>query len=309
LKHKRRSKAPIGLGFVDKGDICKRRTIDAFNREWKKSKNRNRAYERAEQILENNIDRLSIENKGAITGLMAELLYYSREFKSQHLSPESAAGFHSDFRGIIRNKPSAIDVTTTPAYKESNEFMQVKEAFGAKWNYFVGVVDLQAPSSTMYPLLLPRCDDGSLGHFILVVETDEPEEYISERQLLVRYNPNAGDDDPSLDKIQETWDFTISNPSKVCDDLFVDYGDISDTKWIREKFSKYASGLAHEFKQESGFILSAIVTCEAEYLKHSDQPEWSTRLWWVHPHAYVRRTLGRPFMDLAYNVAGVAYGQ
>ncbi|MCJ7455750.1 hypothetical protein MUP07_03275 [Candidatus Bathyarchaeota archaeon] len=308
------SVAPVGLGFVDKGDLCKRRAIDAFNREWKSTKDRQKAYDTAAQSMEACIERLGIVNKGAITGLRAELLYYSMEFDSQKLVPESAAGLHSDFRAIIRNRPAAIDVTTTPDYKDPDLFMQVKQAFGKSWDYYVGVIDLKNPQVQMYPLLLPRCEDGHLGHFVLVIETEDPSSSVSERQMLLRYNPYAPDDDTAVEKVQASWNFIVSNPSAVWDDITSDYSYYEEQDRSRmERFMmrdllRYSSGLAYEFKQESGFNLSAIVTCEARvFHKPIHEVIWETRLWWVHPHSFVRRILGKPLTDLEHNIAGVAY--
>jgi hypothetical protein len=205
----------IGLGFVDKGEICKRRAINAFNREWQSTKNRDQAYKRGEEALESCIQSVGIGNKGAITGLKAELLYYSMAFKTQHLSPESAAGLHSDFRGVIRSRPSAIDVTTTPGYKKPDKFLKVREAFGKAWDYYVGIIDLKNPNLEIYPLLLPVCDDGNLGHLILVIDTDNPMDLTSDHQMLVRYNPYAPDDDEALERVERDWNFVISNPSMI----------------------------------------------------------------------------------------------
>jgi hypothetical protein len=60
---------PVGLGFVDKAEVCKRRAITAFNAEWKGSRDRSRSYECASEVLERSIKAMSIVNKGAITGL------------------------------------------------------------------------------------------------------------------------------------------------------------------------------------------------------------------------------------------------
>ena len=144
-KSRERIQERIGLGFVEKGEICKRRAINAFNRERQSTKNNEKAYERGKQALESCIDSIGIKNKGAITGLKAELLCYSMAFNKHHLSPESASGLHSDFRRIIRNRPSAIDVTTTPSYKEPNKFLKVRETFGKAWDYYVGIINLKNP--------------------------------------------------------------------------------------------------------------------------------------------------------------------
>lgn len=279
------------------------------NHEWKLSKNRTKAYEKAKEAIESSIKRLSIVNKGAITGLRAELLYYFLEFDRQRLVPEPAVGLHSDFRAIIRQRPAAIDVTTTPNYKDPDQFMRVREAFGKDWDYYVGVIDLKNPDAKTYPLLLPICEDGSKGHFILVLETEEYE-YTSDRQMLVRYNPYAQDDDDALEKVQASWNYIVSNPAMVWKDCQDDYSDIHDESYARlvlRDFLGFGSGMAHEFKQESGFIISAIVTCEREYYKPLDQEDWVTRLWWVHPHSFVKGTLGKQFGELEHNIAGVAY--
>ena len=54
-------------------------------------------------------------------------------------------------------------------------------------------------------------------------------------------------------------------------------------------------------------ILSAVVASEWYWI-NKDDGEWVTRLYWVHPHQYVRETLGKPMDILDYNVAGVLEG-
>lgn len=322
---------PVGLGFVDKAEICKRRAITAFNAEWKISRDRTRSYECASEVLERAIKTLSIVNKGAITGLRGELLYYSLEFKTQHLAPESAAGFHSDFRGIIHHQPSAIDVTTMPAYKDADEFVEVKNAFGKKWGFYIGVVDLKSPGSALYPLLLPRCEDGNMGHFVLIIDVDDPkliDEYTlddtcidSTRQMLVTFNPYADDAENAIESVKKTWRHRMTSPSWFWEALLEEYvagaspaGYTRDASynWKKPELVEEYSRLEYEFRHDTGYMISAIVSRDTR--KEFGAPfgmvtigEYDTRLWWVHPHAFVRRMIGKPLDKMKLDIARVAH--
>lgn len=177
-------------------------------------------------------------------------------------------------------------------------------------------MDLEPLNTNIYPLLLPRCDEGQTGHFVLVIFETElesllgPSGMLSDRQMLVKYNPFAQDDDSAVEKVQREWNFIITNPSQYYEQLMHDarYPEIyPDVKLAMDDFDKFGAGLAFEFKRECSFIISAIATLEREYHKPMDDEEWVTRLNWVHPHLFVRKALGNPLSDLEHNIAGVAY--
>ena len=308
------SNTPIqGIGFVDKAEICKRRAVTAFNKEFAVSNNREKAYEKSTNSLERCIYTNSIKNPRAVAGLKAELLYYYFNFDSQHLAAESASGLHSDFRAVINGIPSAIDVTTNPLYKENQKFQKIENNSDDPWKYFVGVVDLNNVDAKTYPLLLPRCKDGHLGHFILATYDADSKPFagipVSDTQILIKYNPYASDDDSSVEEIINSWNFIITQPARNFED------DLMVETWIPPKsrlnetqsyktLLKVGSKVAYEFKRESGFIISAIVS-----LTNTDpvnDGQVVSRFDWVHPHPYVRNTLGKPLDYMGHNVVEIA---
>ena len=255
---------------------------------------------------------MQITNTNAIKGLRAELLYYYFAFNEQSLRAESAVGLHADFSGKILGRNAAIDVTTAPHYKNPEEYLEVKEAFGNNWDYYIGVVDLKNEDIEKYPLLLPRCDDGNRGHFILVLfDSESPTfEGQSDQQMLLKYNPNAYDDDSSLEKIVQKWDYMVTSPAfhhKIMESE-ERYDELLDPPEAEIEFDRFGGNLAYEFRKESGVVISAIACVEQEYYKPTDRVDWVTRLYWVHPHYSVRRALGNPLQNLIHNVGGVAYG-
>lgn len=286
--------------------------IDVFNREWKKSRDKDRAREKAELSLNKCIEKMQITNDKAIIGLRAELLYYYYAFQEQSLRPESAAGLHADFTGNILGKNAVIDVTTAPHYKNPDEYLEVKEAFGNNWDYYIGVVDLKNEDIEKYPLLLPRCEDGNRGHFVLVLfDSDSPTfEGQSDYQMLLKYNPYAYDDDASLEKVVQKWDYMVTSPAYYHKYMEGEarYDESYDPSEAKIEFDQFGAGLAYGFRKESGVVISAVACVEQEYFKPAERVDWVTRLYWVHPHYSVRKSLGNPLDDLPHNVGGVAYG-
>lgn len=305
-------KKPIGLGFVDKYEVCKRRAISAFNIEYRKTHRKEHSYKFAKDVLARCIKRNDIKNPRATAGLNAELLFYYLSFQSHQLGPEMAAGLKSDFRGIIRNEPAKIDVTTNPDYKDPNNFKGIRSEFQSGWKYYIGVVDPSELKRKVYPLLLPVCDDNNIGHFVLVIEDTTIETLggetgpLSDRQVLIQYNPMAEDDESAIEKVVAEYNCIITKPNYYHDDLFSQTDEIYSHREARRIFRNFMEGLAFEFRKESNLVLSAIIQSEWEMTsKHNG--DWITRAYWVHPHQYVKGRIGKTLEMLDHNIAGVVY--
>lgn len=306
-------KKPIGLGFVDKAEICKRRAIAAFNLELSKTHSREHAFECAKARLENCIERNNVRNKGAITGLNGELLFYFLSFDSYQLSPEMAAGLRTDFRGIVQNEPSAIDVTTDLRHKEPAIFKKIFPEFQSNWKYYIGVVELSRPSFEIYPLLLPVCNDRNVGHFVLVIEETTqrslggPTGALSDRQVLVHYNPMAEDDETAIEKVVAEYNYIITKPSYYYDELMSEVPEIYSRDVAKRSFRDFVECLAFEYRKESGLVLSAVVEVKFARALRAEEGSWETFVYWSHPHNYVKRRIGKAFEILEHNIAGVVY--
>ncbi len=306
-------KKPIGLGFVDKAEVCKRQAIAAFNLEWSRTHSREHAFESAKVILENCIERNNIRNKGAITGLNGELLFYYLSFDSYQLSPEMAAGLRTDFRGIVQNEPSAIDVTTDLRHKEPAIFKKIFPEFQSNWKYYIGVVELSRPSFEIYPLLLPVCNDRNVGHFVLVIEETTqrslggPAGALSDHQVLVHYNPMAEDDETAIEKIVAEYNYIITKPSYYYDELMIEDLEIYGPDVVKRRFRDFVEDLAFEYRKISDLVLSAIVEVKYAPAPRSEEGSWETFVYWSHPHDYVKRRIGKAFGILEHNIAGVVY--
>jgi hypothetical protein len=292
--------------------------LQEFNSAWKNSRDGEVAYEKAQIALKKALARYQITNRRPIAGLEAELFYYYKMFRKQHLRAESASGLHTDFTGILKRKSVAIDVTTSLKYKKAENFIEVREAFGKKWEYYIGLVDLKDKTAELNPLMLPVCEDGNAGHFILLTFLTERESLgggesgLSDYQMLIRYNPYAQDDDTSLEKIERSWNYIIHHPAHF--EQFAPEEDLEGQSYYFPRQAQKATfaeqegkRIAAHFRLESGYILSGIASLEEEYFKPADRTEWVTRLYWVHPHKEIKSILGNPMDTLIHNVGGVAW--
>ena len=272
-------------------DVCKSRMIISYNKEFAKSRDQEKALQAGLENLNANAMSLGIDSiSRMMAGLVGELRYYSAKRLEEHLIPASASGSHVDFTGVVRNRPAAIDVTTSPSYKDPTKTGKVSKIKNDVYDYYIGVVEKKEdPSIT--PFLLPICDDGSLGHFVLVVLESDTETLAgrSDYQALVRYNPSADDADSAIEKVEETYRYDTDYPSTLMADLNSDF-DESDARWAAKQkieaaktFDRFMYHDAQFFKRESGLVLSAIVTHEWEWYS-KDEGEYATHVAWVHPN-------------------------
>ncbi len=293
-------------------DLCKSRMIISFNREFARSRDQEKAFQAGLDDLNTNALALGItSSKRMMAGLVGELRYFAAKHFEEHLIPASASGSHVDFTGLIRKRAAAIDVTTSPRYKDPNKVKKAARVKDDAYDYYIGVVEKRG-DPTISPFLLPVCDDGNLGHFILVVLESDTETLRgrSDYQALVRYNPYAEDADNALEKVEETYRFDTDYPGTLLADLTSDIDD-ADPNWAAKQrieaaktFDRFMFQDAQFFKRESGLVLSAIVTHEWRWFS-KDVGDYETEVAWAHPNGYIRSAIGRKGSTLDYDIAGV----
>jgi hypothetical protein len=291
--------------------------LRAFLNSYKKFSNRERAFEAGKRSLKHSIASLGIFNKYQIMGLYGELIYFYRLFVEQDLTAEMAIGYKSDFRGRIADRPSAVDVTTNPLYKES-EFAEIKGGTQKGWDYYLGLVNIKEADSELYPLLLPVCKAGEIGHFILVIESGSPSSMnlwgeSADREYVIKYNPNSGgDESDAIERVCYTYDYIVDKPSSIRKKVIESYTDwaISEPnsprlkKLVERDVQGSFDNLISHFHRESGLMISAIIESVEQYSWKDEEPYWVTRQFWVHPHQYIRRSLGKPEEIMDFNIAG-----
>lgn len=299
-----------GLSAIEKGEACKRATIDIFNRNWKKYRDIEIAYERALTSLGNAIEKHEITNQSQLNGVNAELIFYRNYFQTYKLRPESASGLHSDFAGIYNGKPSVFDVTTNISSKSDNKFQEISESFGDDWDYYLALVDLEKSKIEMSNLILPICKDGTIGHFMLILFDSDTKSLAecSDSQMLVKYNPKAGDEDDAIEEVISDFNYILEQPEMSLKNLTPD--DDFEIRNPFEDFKKSWTHTANHFRRESGYLISSIVSLKEVFYGYKMQDSrWETRKYWVHPHNYIKKSIGDEFDDLDHNIAGVAYEQ
>jgi hypothetical protein len=309
------SPSVAGLNIVEKMDVVKSRMIKAYHRSLKKGSNKDQAFEDARKLLYKSAGDLALESRTMLAGLEGELWYYSEKRQGQQLKPASATGSHVDFLGMIDGKPAAIDVTTNAFYKEGKVLEAPSEGPGFK--YYVGLVNHDDKDLDTYPLLLPRCKDGSLGHFVLAVFESETVSLsgMSDSQVLLRYNPQAETDDEAVDEVLENYNYVMPDPGVTLTEMAADEEeDNGAVHWkstpsfqTMQEYTRSMSGDARFFKKETGFILSAIVTSDYDWFT-KDDGEWVTKTAWIHPDPYIKSVFHDPLSIMNYNIAGVVYG-
>ncbi len=297
----------VSLSAIEKAELCKRHSITIFNNSWKKEKDIQKAYDSSLSALERSIERVNLINSNQIKGLQAELLFYKENFQKFGLHSVFASGTHADFTGVINKKPTAFDVTTNPSVKEKSKFQEIKENQGNLWDYYIGLVDLETKVIETNSLLLPICNDNSTGHLILITLEDSEFEEVSDSQVLVRYNPEAGDDDDALEETIGNFTYKIQNPATYYDEIMESPTEILPEGVGEKIFNSYCNNLVKTFHRESGLMISAIVSSKhVFYDRHLRDERWESRIFWSHPHQFIRKTIGNPQDNLIHNIAGIA---
>lgn len=301
------------INSVEKYEICKERMLKAFIKSYSKNNDEKKAYNKGKEAIKRNIKNLNLNFRKQIIGLYGELNYFYRCFKEQQLSAEMAIGYKGDFRGLINERPAIIDVTTNPVYKDINLFEEVDGELINGWDYYVGVVDIKNEESLIHPLLLPYCSDGELGYFILIFETTDINMYNlwgenSDCQYIIRYNPNSGGDEmDAIDEILFSYDYILGKPSKI-ERYIRDQYDLSEPfdkeieENIQSEYIDYLNRLVYDFKKESGLMISALVEL-SEHWWNKDDFDLETKIFWSHPHKFIRSKIGIEDEILDYNIA------
>ena len=300
-----------GLNAIEKAELSKRHMLDIFNRNWKKEKNVQNAYDRASKALANEIKRHSITNTRQIAGLKAELFFYKECFETFQLRPEFASGFHADFSGIVNGNPAAFDITTNANVKDASQFKEITDNFRNEREYYLGLVDMETTKVDLNPLTLPICYDKEIGHFMLIMVDSDTESLWanSDEQFLIRYNPKAKDSDSAIEKIIGHYDYLINNPSTILDDLQSELtGEDTRELEVQEmwnNFDSFCHGIVNHFRRESGFVISSIVSSKYVYENKYVPDRYETRKYWVHPHKFIQRSIGTAHQALNHDIAGI----
>ena len=300
-----------GLNAIEKAELCKRHMLDIFNRNWKKEKNVQNAYDKASMSLTNAIKRHGLTNTRQIAGLKAELFFYQYHFETFQLRPESAAGFHADFSGIVNGNPAAFDITTNANVKDASQFKEITDNFKNEREYYLGLVDMETTKVDLNPLTLPICNDGEIGHFMLVM-VDSDTELLwahSDEQFLIQYNPKAEDNDSAIEEIIEHYNYLINRPSRILDDLQSELtGDDTregEVQVMWNNFDSFCHGIVNHFRRESGVVISSIVSSKYVYENKYVPDRYETRKYWVHPHKFIQRSIGMAHQALDHDIAEI----
>ena len=299
------------LNAIEKAELSKRHMLDIFNRNWKKEKNVQNAYDKAAKSLASAIKKHGIANTSQIAGLEAELFFYKECFETFQLRPESASGFHADFSGIVNGNPAAFDITTNADVKDASKFKEITDNFRNEREYYLGLVDMKTTKVDLNPLTLPICDDGEIGHFMLVLVDSDTESLWpnSDEQLLIRYNPEAKDSDSAIEKIIGQYNYLISNPSTILDDLQSELTreDIREfeVQEMWNNFDSFCHGIVNHFRRESSFVISSIVSSKYVYENKYVPDRYETRKYWVHPHKFIQKSIGTAHQALNHDIAEI----
>jgi len=310
------------LTSVEKYEICKRRMLGTFISEFQKTSDPKKAYDKAKGIIKKFKDSKIITNVKQITGLYGELTYFYNFFQEQELTAEMAIGYKADFRGKIQNRPAAIDVTTNPFFKDTEEqHAKIPGKLQSGWDYYIGVVDLKNIKSKLYPLLLPLCRDDNIGFFVLVYDDQGPSAQNlygegSDLQYIIKYNPYCGGDEfDAIEEVVSTYNYVLGRPERVIQDIREYYTmdmDLEDIppeieRSIEKDIEAHFNDIASFFRKLSGLTISAIVDISTEVVGYKDNIEEVTKQFWVHPHQYVRQKIGQPGEIMDYNIAAYVH--
>lgn len=317
----KKPKSPA-LNSVEKYEICKARMLQAFISEFKKTSDPEVAHEKAKGIIKKFRISKTIVNPNQIVGLYGELAYFYKFFIDQELTAEMAIGYKADFRGSILGNPAAIDVTTNPFFKDNKErYEKIKGKLQNGWDYYIGVVNLRKLDSQLFPLLLPLCEDDNVGFFVLVYDDQGPSGQNlygegSDLQYIIKYNPYCeGDESDAVEETVSAYNYILRRPKMVIREIndyhTMDMENQDITPEIRNdianEIDQHFNDISLFFRKLSGLTISAIVDTATEMIGHKDNIEDVSKLFWVHPHRYVRKKLGEIGETMDYDVAGYVH--
>ena len=318
LKKMKRKLKPSKLGSVEKYELCKARMLKEFVSEFKKSSDPKEAFEKGKKSVRNCISSWEIRNRNQVLGLYGELVYFYRSFQEQQLTAEMAIGYKSDFRGKVLGRSAAIDVTTNPLYKDKrDDFESISGRLQNGWDYYVGVVDIRNTESEILPLLLPVCKDDNIGFFVLVFDDMGPSTQnlwgeSSDLQQIIKFNPKCGgDDSDAVEEVTLTYNYIMGRPARAIEEIR-DYHlmDLESTPKIEADIKgdveKHFNDIVLFFRKLSGLTISAVVDTDEVFFR-KDDVDTVTRNYWVHPHQYILKNLGKQGEIMDFNIAGYVH--
>lgn len=304
------------LSSVDKYELCKGRMLRKFISEFKKTSNSKEAYRKAKEIIDRSATSGFITNARQLSGLYGELAYFYKSFQKQQLTAEMAVGYKADYRGKILGRPAAIDVTTNPFFKNKRErFEKVEGTLQNGWDYYIGVVDIKRVDSQLFPLMLPVCKGGSVGFFVLVYDDQGPSGQNlygdnSDLQYIIKYNPECGgDESDAVEGVVSTYNYILGRPRTVIEEInayhTMDLDEITPEikHKIRSDIDKHFEDIVLFYRKLSGLTISAVVDTSTEMIGNKDNIVDVTKQFWVHPHQYIRKNIGKPYELTDYDIA------
>ncbi|MFX0172510.1 MAG: hypothetical protein ACFE9L_11365 [Candidatus Hodarchaeota archaeon] len=136
--------------------VKENRSIELFNKARKHAfsvLNKYNSYEKAQFFLKDSrYTQLSPTSK---TGLLAELLFYSKYKRKLKLTPALDCGDKTDFTGEIENQLFRIDVTTNLKYKKTQDY---EDFVQDGWAFWLVNVDIKSEDIAFIPLHFPLCE-------------------------------------------------------------------------------------------------------------------------------------------------------
>ncbi|MCB2141242.1 hypothetical protein KQH27_00880, partial [bacterium] len=162
--------------------------------------------------------------------------------------------------------------TAKQSEKLKEEFGEISGKLHSGWDYYLGVADIPKEDCILHPFLLPIFPDGEIGHFILILECTTPSSWnmygeLSDRQYLVKYNPNCGGmESDAVAEVLHISNYIVTPPKLAVSEIRASYTD-----WLQEEpnnpslqkslendINTYYEKLITDFRHETGVIISAI---------------------------------------------------
>lgn len=308
------------LTSVEKYELCKGRMLRRFISVFNRTSNSKKAYDEAKGVIDSFVTKGVITNTRQISGLHGELVYFYRSFQEHDLTAEMAIGYKADYRGKILDRPAAIDVTTNPFFKDKKErFEQIRGTLLNGWDYYVGVVNIKKVESELFPLLLPICKDDNVGFFVLVYDDLGPSGQNlygenSDLQQIIKYNPKCGgDESEAVEGVVSTYNYILEKPEtaihQISENRTMDLDKITPEieGKIKNDIDRYFDDIVSFFRKISGLTISAVVDTATEVIGYKENIVDVTKQFWVHPHRYIRKNIGKQGEIMDYDIAAYVH--
>lgn len=219
-------------------------------------------------------------------GLKAELLFY-HEYKYRYgLETLLDAGVKADFTGLKNQSPTNFDVTTNTNYKNINDYVEVIQKRGKK--YEIVLVDLKKQNIEFFSLRFPICKNcGMFSHYVLYLLPPSTDFYnatsISDLQRLLSYCPYC-DDDEEL----EILSFEIPSLIQLSSELEEEQRDpitridgFNSNTYVKQE----SINILRFFEKETRKLISGLAESEYVFTGRDGDGYWHGHLHWRHPLA------------------------